>query len=182
MIFSNKNYINFKMTQFQNAMNTCNDMLNDRGFIESGIIEEQYKIYEKDTNKTMLIISQSDKLNIDYMKEYIKLLSDNEIKSCIIVYNNDITPSAKKVVENLFQYSIELFTLNELQFNITKHRLYNKHEKLNQEERREFVEKYGIKIPVILEKDPVSRYFNFKKGNVIRVTRKNDIIVYRIVK
>ena len=170
------------MTQFQIAMNTCNDMLNDRGFVYTEMIEDQYKIYEKDSHKLVVIISQSDKLNIDYMKEYIKLLSDNDIKSCIIAYNNDITPSAKKVVENLFQYSIELFTLNELQYNITKHRLYNKHEKLDKEQRSKFVEKYGTKVPVILEKDPVARYFNFKKGNIIRVTRKGDIIVYRIVK
>ena len=72
------------MTQFQNAMNTCNDMLNDRGFIESGIIEEQYKIYEKDTNKTMLIISQSDKLNIDYMKEYINYYQTMKLRVVLL--------------------------------------------------------------------------------------------------
>lgn len=170
------------MNQFQIAMNTCNDMLTDRGFVESGVIDDQYKLYQKDINKIIVIISQTDKLNIDYMKEYIKLLSENEIKNCIIVYNNDITPSAKKVVENLFQFSIELFKINELQYNITKHRLYNKHESLNIKEKHDFIEKYGTKIPVILETDPVCRYFNFKKGDIIRVTRKKDIIVYRIVK
>ena len=170
------------MNQFQIVMNTCNEMLNDRGYIENDVIDNQYKIYEKDGNKLVVILSQSDKLNIDYMKEYIKLLSENELKNCIIIYNNDITPSAKKVVENLFQFSIELFKFNELQYNITKHRLYNKHESLTPDEKDDFVKKYGIKIPVILEKDPVSRYFNFTRGDIIRVIRKSDIIVYRIVK
>ena len=113
------------MNQFQKAMSTCNEMLNDRGYNEIDFIEDQYKIYDKNGDKIVVILSQSEKLNIDYMKEYIKLLSENEQKHCIIIYNNNITPSAKKVVANLFQFIIELFTINELQYNVTKHKLYN---------------------------------------------------------
>ena len=36
--------------------------------------------------------------------------------------------------------------------------------------------------PVLLSTDPVSRYFNFKKGDIIKIIRKYDIITYRIVK
>ena len=42
--------------------------------------------------------------------------------------------------------------------------------------------KYGGKLPIILKTDPVVKYLNFKKGDILKVTRKSDYIHYRIVK
>jgi DNA-directed RNA polymerase subunit H (RpoH/RPB5) len=43
-------------------------------------------------------------------------------------------------------------------------------------------EKYGNALPFILKTDPVSRYYYFQKNDLIKITRRNGTITYRIVK
>ena len=170
------------MNQFEQVKTTYNEMLTDRGFYLSGLLNEEHQLYDNNDKQIVIFKNDLDKLNIDYIKEYIKILSDNKLKHAIIIYKNEITPSAKKVIQNLFQFTIEMFKFDELMFNLTKHRLYNKHIRLTENDKKEFVKKYGIQIPVILLTDPVSRYFNYKRGDIIKIERKNDVISYRIVK
>jgi DNA-directed RNA polymerase subunit H (RpoH/RPB5) len=43
--------------------------------------------------------------------------------------------------------------------------------------------KYGAdKLPVILSNDPVAKYFNFRSGEIIAITRRDSTISYRIVR
>ena len=170
------------MNQFEQVKTTYNEMLTDRGFSLSGLLNEEHQLYDNDDKQIVIFKNDLDKLNIDYIKEYIKILSDNKLKHAIIIYKNEITPSAKKVIQNLFQFTIEMFKVDELMFNLTKHRLYNKHIRLNDDDKKDFIKKYGVQIPVILVTDPVSRYFNFKKGDIIKIERKNDVVSYRIVR
>ena len=170
------------MNQFEQVKTTYNEMLTDRGFSFSGLLNEEHQQYDNEDKQIVIFKNDLDKLNIDYIKEYIKILSDNKLKHAIIIYKNEITPSAKKVIQNLFQFTIEMFKVDELMFNLTKHRLYNKHIRLNDDDKKDFIKKYGVQIPVILVTDPVSRYFNFKKGDIIKIERKNDVVSYRIVK
>ena len=67
-------------------------------------------------------------------------------------------------------------------YNLTKNRYYNRHEKLNSKDSAQFLTKYGKEIPGLLKNDIVVRYFNFQKGDVIRIHRNNGTISYRIVK
>ena len=58
-----------------------------------------------------------------------------------------------------------------LQFNITKHELVPKHTKLSDQESKEIFERYSIKnpyqLPLLLKDDVVSKYYNFKPGNIL---------------
>ena len=69
-----------------------------------------------------------------------------------------------------------------MSFDITKHRYYRPHIKLNNNEKSTFIKKYGTKIPILLKNDPVSKIFDFRRGDVIKIIRKEDFISYRIVK
>ena len=100
----------------------------------------------------------------------------------IIIYGDTITPTVKKTIQTMTEMEIELFTESELLFNITKHILVPTHEKLSEFENKIFKKKFGVKFPIILTTDPVSRFFNFKKGDIIRVTRKNNYVSYLVVR
>ena len=93
---------------------------------------------------------------------------------------------AKKLVENSVEKKFELFTQDELQYNITKHRLVPKHIKLNNEDAKDFKKKYGLKFPALLKTDPVCRFYDFQRGDVIKIIRQescgNTYITHRIVK
>jgi DNA-directed RNA polymerases I, II, and III subunit RPABC1 len=99
----------------------------------------------------------------------------------IIVYRNGITPSAKKSLDTT-NYSFELFSLGELQLNVTHHRLVPKHERVSQSIKNILDTKYKGQLPFCLSTDPIVRYYAFKKGEYIKITRKDGSIAYRVVK
>lgn len=124
------------------------------------------------------------KLNIDNIKEKHEQLEKQNIKHCIIVYNETITPAVKKDIPRFEKigFRFELFQLDDLQFNCTKHSLVPKHTLLTPEETKYFKEQYGSNIPVLLHIDPIARFYGFLPGQIIRITRRNGFISYRIVK
>ena len=49
-------------------------------------------------------------------------------------------------------------------------------------EKTDFIKRMGQDIPIIYKGDPVSRFYNFEKGDIVRILRKDNTIGYRIVK
>jgi len=159
------------------------------------ITQREYKITESNDDNIIGTNEEGDqivvftqpviKFNIDRVKEYINLLREMGKNHCIIIYIDCVTPLTKKLVENTVDIKIELFTQEELQYNITEHRLVPKHTRLLPNKAKEFKRKYGMKFPTILITDPVSRFYNYNNGDVIEITRIFDgytYITYRIVK
>jgi DNA-directed RNA polymerase I, II, and III subunit RPABC1 len=100
----------------------------------------------------------------------------------IIIYSDTITPMAKKIIEDPINIVLEMFVLDELQFNITKHILVPEHILLTDKQGFDIKKKLGSRLPVLLSSDPVSRFYKFKRGNIIKVIRRNGYIAYRIVR
>ena len=66
-----------------------------------------------------------------------------------------------------------------MKVSITKHYLVPKHEKVPDSEK--FDKKIIDKLPILLKTDPISRFYGFKKGDLIKISRKNNYIFYRRV-
>lgn len=168
--------------QKQQALKVISNMLLDRGYT---ILEDKDEFCslkaEKDSKKILCFIIDDDKLNIQGIKDIINILNKNNATKSIIVHNNGITPSAKKSLETT-NYSIELFSLKEMQINITHHRLVPKHLKASTEEKTVLEKNYKGKLPLILSTDPVVRYYAFNKGDYIKIVRKDGSIFFRVVK
>lgn len=172
------------MMEKSNAIQTLKEMLFDRGYTLINEGKDYELVAEKygDSSKRILcFFSQEDKLKIQEAKEKIFIMNREDVRRCIIVYNQDITPSAKKAFETIQEYQIELFSISELQFNITNHRLVPKHTVATELEKEE-LKKIVSKLPTILWGDVVRRYYDFKRGEIIRITRKDNTIMYRVVK
>ena len=140
--------------------NTISEMLSDRNVIGT-------KVYYHD---------RDEKINIDTAKKYIA-----STQTDIIIVYDQITGTARKLFNFVNDRNIELFTYDELNYNITKHHLVPKHTKLSPEERSSFVSTYGENIPIIKKTDPISRYWCFKTGDIIKIDRNDGTISYRIV-
>jgi len=133
-------------------------------------------------NNTLIFLCRAEKLNIDGVKEMIRLLDTYRIKRGILVYQNSITSSAKKTLDLLDSYDIELFAVHELQYNITKHMYYCKHEKVLDPQELGTLQNQTAKFPKILSSDPIVRFFGFHKNDILRIHRRDGTIVYRIVR
>jgi len=164
-----------------NILITINELLDQRGYVDKKLEEDRIIAKNKNLDIICVFTNVISKFNIDKVKECISILNNMNVRKAICLYNNTITPIAKKAILNIVDYDIELFNVNELYFNITKHRLVPQHVKLSEEESIEFKNMYGIKIPSILKTDPVSKFLGFQRGDIIKIIRKDDIS-YRIVK
>lgn len=140
-------------------------------------------LFMNDTGSTVLVwYFCYDKMNIDSIKEFIQMLETNLVAHGIIIYQGTVTSSTRKVIENLYQFKMELFDLKELQYDLTSFRYFCKHDKLEPSQAAQIKQKFGTSLPTLLRTDPVVRYYNFQKGDIIRVTRRNDTQVFRLVK
>ena len=127
----------------------------------------------------IIIFSTDDKLNINNIKEYIQLKKD--INHIILVYTNAITSAAKKSIKFYINKEIELFNKNQiLPFPLTDHILVPKHEKIDKKMLTPKLKDF-TKLSKLLKTDAIVRYFNFKPGDVIKITRRSGIIAYRLV-
>lgn len=164
------------------AIQTLYEMISQRKY---NICEKKEKCFiavNSDEKKIIVFTDPVSKFNVDSVKEYIKISSDFGINHCIIVYTDSVTSMAKKLIENSVDIKIELFMSSELQFNITRHRLVPAHIKLDDVEGKKFKKQFGLKFPAILKTDPISRFYGYERGDVIKIIRSGDYIMYRIVK
>lgn len=160
------------------------EMLTARNCIVEEETEENISAIKSDGERLFIFFNTGDKLNIDSVKSYVEILEEEKAKHAIIIYNN-ITPVAKKSIDNVFDMTIELFSLEEVQYNITTHKWVPPHSRVPENEANQIKEKFGKNIPSILKTEPVCRFFGFKKGELIKIIRASEdgpYITYRLVK
>jgi DNA-directed RNA polymerase subunit H (RpoH/RPB5) len=71
-------------------------------------------------------------------------------------------------------YYVQIISIPQLLINIIDHRDVPKHEVMDEKEKQELLEKYGIKdsnIPIILRDDALARYLGLTPGEVVRILR-----------
>ncbi len=176
----------------KNVWKTLTEMLTQRGFTfeEKGEPleingDKEYIVvhHHKTDDKIMVFPKIFERLNVDQIN-FISVLQREKVNHAIIVYEGTITPLVKNVLANalLINLEIEAFKSEDLQYNITKHELVPLHEKASKQEVVQIAKKLPLnKLPYLLRTDPVCRFYNFQKGNVIRVTRRSGFVAYRIV-
>ena len=162
------------------ATKTLTKMLIDRGYKILPESKDDFSIKGiSEKNKIMCFICNENKLSIKGIKECMSIMNKEDYNRCIIVYRDSATASAKKSLENM---DIELFSIHELQFDVTQHRLVPLHEKVTKEEKELLDKNFKGKLPFILQSDPISRYYFFQRSEYVRITRKDGTVMYRIVK
>lgn len=168
------------------ALHTLHEMLIDgRGYDSICQSREQANIFIVNKNGTpsaIIYFNCAQKFNIDATKAMIQAMEASGVAHCILVFNSGITASAKKALSLVDKHRIELFSIRELQFNITKHRFFCKHERVRNHNELGHLKSSISKLPKILMIDPVVRFFDFKKGEILRIYRHDGTIAYRQVR
>lgn len=145
---------------------------------------------------------EDSKVGIKPIKACIEKVNKKGCNHLIIVAKEGITPAALVKIEEIvkgitpitevigdslqsipdtiipvIKMNIETFKYADLMIDITEHELVPKHIKMTTEEKKKFLEetKYEEKqFPRILVSDPVSRFYNFKKGDLIKIERVSE--------
>jgi len=140
----------------------------------------------KEGNQILVFLSLLDKFNTEALVKYASVLNKAGINHGIAVYLDTVTAKANSdllVLLSLKDSSkIELFCYKELMSNPLNHYLQPEFTVLSPTEATLFKQKYGTNFPVIKKTDKVVRFLGFNRGDIIKITRKNGTVTYRIVK
>ena len=169
----------------EKAYNTCLELFEQRGYDILEKDEDQILGIKKDGKQVCAFMANTPKFNVERIQEYISIMKQIDVAHAIIIYKDNATPVAKKIIEESTEMVLELFQEEEVQYNITKHYLVPKHElycEKGSSNAKKFKEQYSDKFPIILKTDPVCRFYGFNKGDIIKVTRKDGHVIFRMVK
>ena len=103
---------------------------------------------------------QYAKVTIDIMKT---IISTSKIKHIIIVHEKSLTPDAKQAISTNKLFLFEIFSFDEMSYDPIS--IVPPHSVLDEALRP----KEWKKLPIILTTDIIARYYNFKRGSVIKV-------------
>lgn len=113
------------------------------------------------------------------VQEMVEMMNTKNIKHAIAIHNNKVTPYATSALRLLKMQKIiiEVFSQNELQYNVTHHEYVPRHIICSAKTKQQVFEAYNIdstKIVKILTTDPVIRYLGALKGQLIKIVRESD--------
>ena len=195
------------MDKFYNVLITSLEIIKDRGFpISQNDLDIDYEIFKYRYNLYSTTDSYDHifdffyelplkKIAFTYIKDYgdvkntVDFLKDEHDLSSndtlvLVLSNNEDIVGTKKIQKSLHDYyiklggcTVQIFRIDELAFNITKHNLVPHHRLMNPLEVDNLINKYSLssvkQLPIMFVTDPISKYYNFKVGNVCEITRTN---------
>uniref|UniRef100_A0A6C0JS78 RNA polymerase subunit H/Rpb5 C-terminal domain-containing protein n=1 Tax=viral metagenome TaxID=1070528 RepID=A0A6C0JS78_9ZZZZ len=137
----------------------------------------------------ILILFNSDlenKISKGEIEHYKKQLSnDPSLEKIIIVSKNKITPAAEASIKNS---KIQIFLDEDLVYNVTKPELNPKFFLLDDNEKKELLDKYNITtilLPRMVYDDPICKYYGAERGDIFKIIRESKSsgisIYYRVV-
>lgn len=163
------------------------EMMSDRGYdiVAREQFRHVYKSREDGSSMYVYYIRDEDKLTIKTLRTIIAEVE--HCKSIVISGSGPTSFTKREIIDN--KYDVELFKYKDFVVNISRHVDVPVHAKLCDGEKKELFETLGTTdgkcIPKLLKTDAMCRYYAFKVGDVIRITRtvgyQEERYFYRIV-
>ncbi|KAJ3681056.1 hypothetical protein LUZ60_015545 [Juncus effusus] len=130
------------------------------------------------SKKIKVLFLGPEAVKIATIRDIHNRVSKDGLSRLILVLQSKISSRARDAMKLIFSFKVEIFQLNELLVNITKHVLERNHIVLNPEQKIEFLTKYKVdvsQLPRMLENDAVSRYYGLEKGTVLKIAYEGDL-------
>jgi DNA-directed RNA polymerase subunit H (RpoH/RPB5) len=150
-------------------------MLKNRNYVFTAECA-QYSSWRKPDGHAVIIIKDVyAKVTISIWREATALLSRLSIAHAIILYEHDVTSSAKELVNSSYTpLLVEAFSMTKFICDLVSHHLQPRFKGLLGEEARRVLEKYGhAGLPKFKATDPVARYYNWPRGTIVRIDPAN---------
>ena len=171
-------------TDLNKAKKYMVEMFVNRGYCEDNIeVNDDNVIAMSDELGNLIGVFVSEaKLSVNTLRDIISACESSGMTRLVLVYNDSITASANNTLKSVTTVSVEMFCIDEPMYNPTTHRLASKHERISEDEAKDIKKKYGKDLPILLRTDKMVRWYNFKSGEIIKVSRPSGHIMYRIVR
>jgi len=111
----------------------------------------------------------------DVYEEIKEKNQDNKNIDLILILKSKPNNSILKLQKDKQYGNIQIYWCKQLQFNVTKHELVPIHKRLSEEEGNSILSRYSLttkhQLPVLLKDDIISKYYDFKSGDIIEITQ-----------
>lgn len=186
-------YLYMENILIKNAFNSYKillEMLNDRNYIIKKEHHKDINLFAKDyedninlifkkENKQEIYVSILNNIKItkkDLLKIIENIRDNNNIDNILILCNEKQLLNYISEYKIKFKINLEIFLINNMQINISKHDFQPKFILLTSDEKKQFLEKNGYidsQLPKILSNDPMCLYYNGKNGDVFKIIRNS---------
>lgn len=133
---------------------------------------------EPDCGPIWVEFMQENTMGVKEIKRFASYVHSNSYKAGIMVTVGTLSPQARKGINATSALTtLECFLLEDLLVNITHHDLVPTHVVLSREEKTALLKRYRLKetqLPRILQKDPISKYYGLKRGQVVKIIRASE--------
>lgn len=145
-------------------------------------VDDKIHIYFYNENKSF------GKKDLTTIYSKVKTEVGDAIRLMIII-NGKCIESIRNELNNLEYQNVEIFTQDQLRFNITKNYLVPKHVLLSEKEKQEVYKKYNTNSNDVFQKirknDPVAQYYAMKKDDMCKIIRSSPssgiCVSYRVI-
>ena len=115
------------------------------------------------------------------IREICKDMEEHDITRAIIIIDVSVTPATKGILRNLRKEGIyiDVYNINEAQFNMMKHVLVPKHEICSDDQKKKVLTTYSLTkdmVPRILISDPAVRDLGALHDDLIKITRRSHTL------
>lgn len=139
--------------------------------------------------KILVFIVSDEKIGVKLARQ---IIDENDGKLVIISIEGPTAFTKKEITSQSDNSNVTFFTFAELINNISKHKLVPEMKKLTPEEKRIICQEMNVKeencithFPNMLREDPIRKYFDYQKGDLIEIKRKGlgyeGMMYYRCV-
>jgi DNA-directed RNA polymerase I, II, and III subunit RPABC1 len=141
-------------------------------------------IYTKQSTKLMVhytdynydfVLKCKKNTSLNQLKQALLDMSKNECTDCLIISPTSISSKGQALIKHC-----QLLTHSQLSYVVVNHELVPYHYGCSVQEEQEYLttNKFSKKdLPVLKVSDPVSNYYGFKPGQLVKIKRGNSVFV-----
>lgn len=187
------------------SRNTTVEMVRDRGYTTTQEVVPLHEFHDKypfaltrrstlnficvDVDRPVAIhFGDDEKMGKKTFEGVVAQYEKDSIFHLVLVVPQSPSPAVMSMISLTPGFNIEVFLIEELVFNKTKHSWVPPHRILSREERDGVLKTLKLgpgDLPRILRSDAIARYFGARPGDVMEITRKSktagEAIYYRVV-
>lgn len=135
--------------------------------------------YESPKGPGIVYWPASLNMGVQEISYFTKLTVEGQYKSFILVAEDATSQAKKSIINDMYHvYGVEFFKLSALQMDITQHRYVPTYTRLSEEDKERIQKQYHTpldKFPLLIHTQPISRYFDFRPGDLIKVENYYNI-------
>lgn len=172
-------YENFSMKEIDLMFKNANSKASiEKNTLDIIIEKGGHKLYVKYIIANKVRLSNIQNL-IQNMNEHILEQGDSMIILTREKLSNELNlDSLIESIINNNKIIIQLFWIDTLVINITKHEFVPKHRVISEEEKILLLKKYSLtsynQLPLILKNDPVAKYYGMKRCDIVEIKRESE--------